>query len=456
MTDAAMMPQLRPTPVAGKGAKASGGQKPVLADAFATAVGREPQAQRETIRSAREPAVTATPDQAADAPQATARSLADALAALGARYDRPASAEGEEAADEPVAAEGTEPETETGEAVTAPEQSAEDVPLPMPGQAPEEQPHEAAAPDTDRPAPPTAAIAATGPQVAGAAQAAEAGEIAAPVAASRQADAPALREERRREPATGREPPRAEPAQPAVPAARTAAGVQQAQPATPAIPAIDADRQSSQPEPAAAAVRTTVDETAQDDAPAPRVTIVASQTVAAPAAVLPSPARQLASAMAADLAPASEAGETLSRTLDQPAPRAAPVHSLTIQLQPAELGRVTARMTLADGQLAVAVVVETEEARSRIARDTDMIAGALRQAGYDVDRIVVQHVQPSAQTAQQGGSDRAGQGLGEQAGQAREDQQRERGGGNARDEPRSQAGARSEAGDAGNRRGVYI
>ncbi len=142
---------------------------------------------------------------------------------------------------------------------------------------------------------------------------------------------------------------------------------------------------------------------ADEQAPAPRVQVLSSSGIVAPvatAAALPGPAQQLTSALVTALG----AAETPAANAAAPVPEAAParpaaLHSLTIQLQPAELGRVLARLTISDGQLTVAVQVETTEAHQRISTDRDILSNALRSAGYEVDRITVQQV-PSGQAVQ--------------------------------------------------------
>ncbi len=195
------------------------------------------------------------------------------------------------------------------------------------------------------------------------------------------------------------------------------------------------------------------------DAPmTPRVTVVASQTVAAPAPMpgaLPGPAQQLAAAMTADLAGQARAVEAPQAPVEPAQQRAAPMHTLTIQLQPVELGRVTARMMLVDGQLTVAIAVETQDAQTRLSRDSDMLAGALRQAGYEVDRVIVQQAQQPAASGTGTGPERGGHGAETGSGGAREDgTPRER---SDRD-PQSPTArpSRPDGGDDGPRGGVYI
>ncbi|MDN2567248.1 flagellar hook-length control protein FliK, partial [Aquibium sp. A9E412] len=87
----------------------------------------------------------------------------------------------------------------------------------------------------------------------------------------------------------------------------------------------------------------------------------------------------------------------------QPAGRTPGVQALHIQLHPAELGSVIARLRLVGDRLSVDIEVETGGAQSRLASDSDAIAKALRSLGFEVDRITVQQGQGTA-TAQGNGT----------------------------------------------------
>ncbi|KFB09179.1 flagellar hook-length control protein FliK [Nitratireductor basaltis] len=66
------------------------------------------------------------------------------------------------------------------------------------------------------------------------------------------------------------------------------------------------------------------------------------------------------------------------------------LHTIKIQLRPAELGNVTAILKGSGDQLTVEIQVETEAARNKLSVDGDTIAKALRSLGYDIDRITIQ------------------------------------------------------------------
>ncbi|WP_295807360.1 flagellar hook-length control protein FliK [uncultured Nitratireductor sp.] len=85
------------------------------------------------------------------------------------------------------------------------------------------------------------------------------------------------------------------------------------------------------------------------------------------------------------------------------------VQTLKIQLQPAELGMVTARLRIVADQLTVDLQVENAEARQRLSTDSDSIVKALRSLGYEIDRVNVQQSAPGGQSnTATGGSGRDG------------------------------------------------
>jgi chemotaxis protein MotD len=130
------------------------------------------------------------------------------------------------------------------------------------------------------------------------------------------------------------------------------------------------------------------------------------------------------------------------------------VSSLRIQLNPAELGMVTARLVASGSQLEIEIRVESNDARQRLANDSDAIVRALRGVGYDVERVTIQQAQPAGATAQQ---DNAG---GRNPLMQQEHQHGRAGGGrNGRDGPDDGGSTRPGAGEAAAQRaggGVYI
>lgn len=72
------------------------------------------------------------------------------------------------------------------------------------------------------------------------------------------------------------------------------------------------------------------------------------------------------------------------------------LHTLKIELHPAELGTVVARLRAVGEQLAVDLHVDSSEARHRLSSDSEAIVRALRALGYDIDRVNVVQPQPGS------------------------------------------------------------
>jgi len=81
------------------------------------------------------------------------------------------------------------------------------------------------------------------------------------------------------------------------------------------------------------------------------------------------------------------------------------VNTLKIQMQPIDLGSVTATLRLNGDELVVSLQVETGEAYRQLSDDKDQIVKALRGHGFAVDQVSVQlspQVDRSANTGQGG------------------------------------------------------
>lgn len=74
-----------------------------------------------------------------------------------------------------------------------------------------------------------------------------------------------------------------------------------------------------------------------------------------------------------------------------------PVRDLRIQLNPASLGEVNARLRISGEQLSVEIRVDNSEAFHRLSSDREAIATALRGLGFKVDDVTIVQ-QPSAAT----------------------------------------------------------
>ena len=84
-------------------------------------------------------------------------------------------------------------------------------------------------------------------------------------------------------------------------------------------------------------------------------------------------------------------------------PPSGTVQSLKIELRPHELGQVTAKLSMADGQLSIEIEVDTVEAHRKLANESDTIIKALRAHGIAVDQVTIQPP-PQSNGAARGGA----------------------------------------------------
>jgi len=111
----------------------------------------------------------------------------------------------------------------------------------------------------------------------------------------------------------------------------------------------------------------------------------------------------------------------------------AQLKSLKIQLNPVELGAVTAHLRIEDDTVTVELSAETADAQRQLTTDADTIAKSLRALGLDVDRVTVQvagrsdaqaQPEPNGQSRQQGfAADGGAGGAREQGSGSRREQQ---------------------------------
>ncbi|MFN3546952.1 MAG: flagellar hook-length control protein FliK [Mesorhizobium sp.] len=85
---------------------------------------------------------------------------------------------------------------------------------------------------------------------------------------------------------------------------------------------------------------------------------------------------------------------------------AGPVRDLRIQLNPAELGSVEARLRIVGEQLSVEIRVEGGEAFRRLSSERDAIVSALRGLGFAVDDVSIQQQSQTSAQAQTGAGGR--------------------------------------------------
>jgi chemotaxis protein MotD len=134
---------------------------------------------------------------------------------------------------------------------------------------------------------------------------------------------------------------------------------------------------------------------AMPDALSSRVNVVSFNTTPASAPPVAMPllgatAAGLVSAIEGDGAWRAMAREVAATPQQNGAPPHAASNSLRIQLNPAELGMVTARLVTSGTQLTVELQVESTEARQKLTTDSDSIVKALRAIGYDIEKVTIQ------------------------------------------------------------------
>jgi len=133
------------------------------------------------------------------------------------------------------------------------------------------------------------------------------------------------------------------------------------------------------------------------DGKAERVTVVAQQNITAPTAQSPvSTASALATQIASDTGWRAAAAPSFRPLAAQP--NLSSAHTLKIQLNPAELGMVTANMRFSGEQLTVEIQVENGDAYRRLSADSETIVKSLRAIGLDVDRVTIQQPQIASQS----------------------------------------------------------
>ena len=164
------------------------------------------------------------------------------------------------------------------------------------------------------------------------------------------------------------------------------------------------------------------------------VSVVSQQvTPATPVAMTPTGAAFVDS-LAEGVAKTGQTEMANQPAFAQSASKPGPITTLRIQLHPAELGMVTARLSGTGAQLSIEITVDNAEARHRLTSDSDAIVTALRGMGIDIDRVTVQQSQPnSGATPNNGGREnefaQSGDNRGDQQNQAsRQDSGRGRGG----------------------------
>jgi chemotaxis protein MotD len=125
-------------------------------------------------------------------------------------------------------------------------------------------------------------------------------------------------------------------------------------------------------------------------APAPAIGADASANAGQAQGVI----RQIVERLNAEVVTVAPDGHVASRTLGQPL--GSPAKIIYIQLQPADLGTVTIRMSVKDQALQLDLEVGRGETAHMIQRERDNLSAMLRSAGYLIDGVDVRLAAPSA------------------------------------------------------------
>ncbi|MBA9070919.1 chemotaxis protein MotD [Methylobacterium sp. RAS18] len=120
------------------------------------------------------------------------------------------------------------------------------------------------------------------------------------------------------------------------------------------------------------------------------------ETTGMPTPAPASPLRQIVDAVAAQLPAAPAAMATPSAHPVPASTEAGPLKILTLQLHPADLGSVLVRMRLQDGRLEMSLRTSREETAERLRKEGDLLAGLLREAGYEPEAVTIQSGGPGA------------------------------------------------------------
>ncbi len=179
----------------------------------------------------------------------------------------------------------------------------------------------------------------------------------------------------------------------------------------------------------------------------PEIRVVSIQRAPAP----------VASGGQTPLAPRAGTSEAAHLQTGQQGEAGRMVQTLKIQLQPAELGMVTARLRIVGEQLTVDLQVENTEARHRLSTDSDSIVKALRSLGYDIDRVTVQQSASGGQSnTATGGNARDGAFQSMSDGRGEGDPSRGAGGERARREQAGRDGRQAQDTADAAQNGLYI
>jgi flagellar hook-length control protein FliK len=126
----------------------------------------------------------------------------------------------------------------------------------------------------------------------------------------------------------------------------------------------------------------------------PRVEVLADKTFVAPPAQPALPVSPTVTSLAGAIVASSASQRAAEAAQIGGQADANGTRTLQIQLNPADLGMVTAHLKASGERLSVELRVDTMEAYHRLTRDSDAITTSLKGHGYDIDTITI--LQPQA------------------------------------------------------------
>jgi hypothetical protein len=126
--------------------------------------------------------------------------------------------------------------------------------------------------------------------------------------------------------------------------------------------------------------------------PAQTVRSPAQDEHLAPQATVPVP-RQIVDGIAAEIPPPRDTSPAGPAAAPTPGTQSQPVKVVTIQLNPAELGTLTVRISLRNDALELQVETSRRDTARMVEADRDALSSLLRSAGYHVEAVTVRAVE---------------------------------------------------------------
>jgi chemotaxis protein MotD len=199
------------------------------------------------------------------------------------------------------------------------------------------------------------------------------------------------------------------------------------------------------------------------EAAPPKVTVLAQQGVGSPGLAPGGTASALVAGLSGDSGWQNSARSVAALQHQAAQIGNAALHTMKLQLHPAELGMVTANLRFVGDQLQVELQVENREAFDRLKGDSETIVKSLRALGYEIDQVSVQQPQIANNTtarAETNFGSANGSGRDAQAFNAQGERNGERLGGQGNGRGDRNAGGRdgsnAQASQDNNQRGIYI